>query len=507
MDNRIETKPFIKKFKTRKGNCIYDVNSNDLLRVNKTVYDIIDDYDENKPDNLGRILENKKFTDAYGVEEIKENYDLIVKMRREKNYFSSNRPQISSRIDSPQVVHEALQSGLQQIVLEVSDRCNQRCRYCSFSGKYGYSRKHGTTHMTFDTAKKALDFFIPRSVEVSRTEGTAITYYGGEPLLNFQLLKQTVDYVVKTYKHIDPRFSFTTNGTLLDRKEVLDFLVENHIHILVSLDGPSHIHDRYRVFSNGKPTFQPLLNNLNRIRESYPAYFAEKISISAVLTPPFDFEAVSPFFFSSPFFHELRGRMTFGIVDPVDTTFFKDYGLEPEMKKLKAILGGLLEQYKAALIQGKYHELGVEKELFLRRFLNIATRKIYPMGEVFPPRGGCFPGRRKLFVDTGGNFYMCEKVRGNFKIGDVDNGFDDEAIYRYYREYDEFFSRCRACWALRLCNKCFNNIRRGESLDAKRREEFCFNMKETLEQDLIVFCEILEENPGAFSVFEKIGVV
>jgi radical SAM protein with 4Fe4S-binding SPASM domain len=106
---------------------------------------------------------------------------------------------------------------------------------------------------------------------------------------------------------------------------------------------------------------------------------------------------------------------------------------------------------------------------YLKRFYNIACRAIYPLSNRIPPLGQCFPGQRKLFVNTIGNFFMCEKVRGNLRIGNVNDGFDYETIYRFYREYDRFFSLCGECWALRLCNKCFNTIRKGEQLDEERR--------------------------------------
>jgi uncharacterized protein len=451
-----DVKPFIKKFKTKNRYYIYDVNSNDLLGVNPVVYEIIDEYHQK---NLDSVIE--RFKDAYPAHEIKENYALIERMGKERNYFSNNHPHITSGINSVETVQSALQSGLRQIVLESTNRCNLRCEYCAYSGKYLHSRTHGKNDMTFDIAKKALDFFIERADDNPGTGGTAITYYGGEPLLNFDLLKATIDYVTGAYKEKNPRFSLTTNGALLDKKGMIDFLVKNDIGVSVSLDGPEQIHDRYRRFMNKKPTFRRVLENLARIKENHPDYYARKISIIAVLAPPFDIEAVSNFFFKNNLFTEVQGRITIGLVDPVDTTFFTDFKLESETPKVKNISRQMVEHYKEALINGTYDQLTIEKDLLMKRFHKIAARKIYPLGKEFPPRGGCFPGRRKLFVDTQGKYFMCEKVCGNFEIGDVDNGFDHEKIYRFYQEYDRLFGDCKDCWALRLCNKCFNDIRRG----------------------------------------------
>ncbi|NIR10114.1 MAG: radical SAM protein [Candidatus Aminicenantes bacterium] len=496
-----EKKPFIKKFKTKNRYYIYDVNTNEILGVNKTVYDIIDEIYEN---NIVGIVE--KFKHNYPVQEIKENYDLIKRMEKEKRYFFPRSPNISSGINSIEDVKSALRSGLPQIVMELTDRCNQRCCYCSFSGEYAYTRTHGKNDMTFQTAKKALDFFIKRAGEIYDNQGTAVTYYGGEPLLRFDLLKETVDYVVNIHPDKKVRFAITTNGTLLYRKDVIDFLVKNDIGISISIDGPVKIHNRYRLFVNKKPTFNRIFKNLAFIKEKHPDYFSRKISIIAVLAPPFEIEEVSVFFYKNDFFNNLKERITIGLVDPVDTTFFKDYHLEDEIKKVKNIFNRLVQQYKEALIKDTYNELTIEKDLFLRRFYNIASRKIYPLGKVFPPKGGCFPGRRKLFVDTCGKFFMCEKVSGNFEIGNVEKGFYYEKIYRFCQEYDRFFSDCKYCWALRLCDKCFNSIRKGEKMDFKRKKEFCITMRDTIEGDLITYCEIIEKNPTAFKVYENMVI-
>jgi len=496
-NNSNEKKPFVKKFKTKDRYYLYDVNTNDILGVNKTVWDISDEIHEN---SLAGIVE--KFKHTYPVREIEENYDLIERMKKEKKYFFPGRPGISSGVNSIDDVKAALRSGLPQIVLELTNRCNQRCCYCPVSGKYADTGTHGKKNMTPRTAKKALDFFIERAGESYENQGTAVTYYGGEPLLRFDLLKETVDYVINTYPDKKVRFSLTTNGTLLHRKDVIDFFVKNDIDISISIDGPAKINDRYRVFVNKKPTFDRIFKNMAFIKEKHPDYFSRKISLIAVLAPPIEIEAISRFFYKNDFFYELLERLTVGLVDPKGTTFFKDYRLEDEKKEVNNIFDRLLTQYKESLIKGTYDELTIEKDLFLKRFYDIASRKIYPLGKVFPPKGGCFPGRRKLFVDTAGRFFMCEKVSGNFEIGNVDKGFDYEKIYRFYREYDKFFGDCKYCWALRLCSKCFNSIRKGERIDFKRKQEFCSSMKENLESDLITYCEVIEKNPEAFKVFE-----
>jgi len=502
MNNSLKTQtPFVKKFKAGNRLCIYDVNTNELLNVNPVVFDIIDDIHELKADG---ILE--KFKHNHPIPAIKENLDLIYRMMNQRDYFTAKRPTITSGYKKEKDIRDLLRTGLKQIVLELTEQCNLRCKYCTFSGKYRYARTHGNNNMKFEVAKKALDFFLAYVDKGSEKTPAAITYYGGEPLVNFDLLKQTVEYALENYKNHNTRFSFTTNGTLLGRKEIIDFLVQHDIHISISLDGPQDIHDRYRRFRNNKPTFETIFNNLIHLKKRFPGYFAKRISIIGVLTPPLDMKRISDFFFKNDLFKELEERFTFSIVDTNDSTLIQDLCLEDEFKKIKEVMDSMLNRYKAALISGTYHELDIEKGFLLRRFHSIATRRLCNLGDRIAPLGACIPGKRKLFVDRNGNFYMCEKVLNNYKIGDVENGFDYGKIFAFFKEYDRFFDDCSECWALRLCNKCFNTVRKGEIPEHKRKEEFCNSMRHTLERDLALFCEIIEKNPDAFHVYENITI-
>lgn len=122
----------------------------------------------------------------------------------------------------------------------------------------------------------------------------------------------------------------------------------------------------------------------------------------------------------------------------------------------------------------------------------------------FAPQGTCFPGTRKLFVNVDGNFYMCERVNSNYSIGNVNHGFNHRRIYNFLKKYEEFFKDCKYCWALRLCMKCFNNIRNGDSFSEARKEKVCSNNLYKIENNLLDYCEIREKNAEAFKPFKNI---
>lgn len=494
-------KPFIKKFRTKKFYYVYDVNSNAIFRIDEIIFNIIDEFGKC---DIKSIIDKHKH--KYKISKIKKKYEIIRKAKIENNYFSDFRPEIAfEKIKSIDDIKEVLSSDLQHLILELTERCNQRCKYCGFSGRYKKMRTHRNLDMSFEIAKKALDFFINRSNK-SKLKKPAIGFYGGEPLLKFDLIKQIVDYVKSVKMSKEYRFSLTTNGTLLNTK-VVECFNENNIGATISLDGPKNIHDRYRVFSNGKETFNVILKNLSNIKKFFPGYFKKNISFNVVLAPPYDFENVITFFYKNPFFKEVNKTIIFNSVDTYETTFFMDFCLETYEKNGHKEMLKFRDQYKNALIKGDYKNLTIEKQFFDKPFYTIDSRKMKLLGKKHPPLGTCFPGQRRLFVNALGKFFMCEKVNSNYEIGNVDNGFDYEKIYKFFKKYEEFFKNCRYCWAVRLCKKCFNEIRKADDFDEERKNELCIQKLHGIEKDLIDYCEIREENIDAFKFFDEIIVL
>ena len=122
--------------------------------------------------------------------------------------------------------------------------------------------------MSWDTAKKAIDFFLKRNIELPEI---IIGFYGGEPLLEFDLIKKCVEYVESIVEGKKVFFNITTNGTLLT-DEVVDFFVEKDFKLSISLDGSQKEHDVNRKFRDGSGSFNTIINNIKRIKTRYPQY-------------------------------------------------------------------------------------------------------------------------------------------------------------------------------------------------------------------------------------------
>jgi uncharacterized protein len=155
---------------------------------------------------------------------------------------------------------------LKTLILHVTDACNLNCGYCYQRADRTVSR--GVHPMSHATARKAVDFLLDRSEGL---QDVVLVFFGGEPLLNFAVISATVDYArqkaAEKGKRVD--FALTTNGTLLTT-ETIDFLQTHHLSVTVSLDGWEQIHDRFRRFADGRPSYGVIRENVQRLLRRSP---------------------------------------------------------------------------------------------------------------------------------------------------------------------------------------------------------------------------------------------
>ncbi len=144
------------------------------------------------------------------------------------------------------------------ITLQVTQNCNLHCSYCAYSGNYE-NRSHKALNMDIETAKKGIDYLIEHSPD---NEIVDIGFYGGEPLLTFNLIKECVAYAEKKAEGKNMMFNLTTNGTLI-KPEMIDFFEKHNVSITISIDGPREIHDLNRKFAHsGTGSFDIMMKNL-----------------------------------------------------------------------------------------------------------------------------------------------------------------------------------------------------------------------------------------------------
>lgn len=170
------------------------------------------------------------------------------------------------------------ENNLNTIILQVTQNCNLRCQYCVYSGSY-INRVHNNKRMSVEVAKQAIDFLAKHS---GNSKEISIGFYGGEPLLEFSLIREVVEYAEKLFIGKKVLFNMTTNATLLNM-ETAKYLYNKNFNVTISLDGPKAAHDSNRIFANSnKGTFDTVMQNLELIRKEIPD-FIKNIGFNAVI--------------------------------------------------------------------------------------------------------------------------------------------------------------------------------------------------------------------------------
>jgi len=489
--------PFIKKFSDNGCCFIFDVNTNQVVELEKPVYDIIDNYGKESADQL-----ITRFRNVYEPSIIKQGIAEIENARGKLGLFSGFRPKkVTLGIKTTEGLKKVHETGLTQLVLQVTTDCNQDCGYCYTSGKYSHKNRP-LSFMTVETCKKAIDFFCQRTAP---KEEAFISFYGGEPLLGFPLIKEAARYALGKKGSTKYQFSMTTNGTLLN-KEIIDFLIEHDVSLLVSLDGPEIVNDRYRFFKNGGGTFNQVMKNLEYIKQCDNRYFSGKIGISCVLAPPYNTMGdILDFFSTNETMKPLKHRMRSSPVDARDTTFFEDNQLK-EMEGLKVVEDKFKNSLKKAILERDLDGLTIERRKLYTILYNLARRPIKKLYEYVHPFGTCHIGLKRLFVDVSGNFNICERVQKKFRIGSIDKGFDFEQIARYYLEYDELMEDCSDCWAMNHCERCWATIGQLEERNSEEKEKYCSLNRAIVGKALIFYTQLLREDPGCLKVFKDVEI-
>lgn len=195
-------------------------------------------------------------------------------------------------------IQNQIENNVGQLVLQVTQSCNLACSYCPYANTTDNSlqRNHANKHMSLETAKKAVDFLLAHSLGC---EQLSISMYGGEPLIDFELIKAIVNYANQIACGREITYNLTTNGTLVT-DEMIDFFVANSINVMFSIDGPKQIHDINRRTVKGNGSFDAAFNNFVKLWNATKDAKA-KPTINMVLDPENDLDEVFSLF-SHPIF-------------------------------------------------------------------------------------------------------------------------------------------------------------------------------------------------------------
>lgn len=459
-------KIIIKCFETPRRKYFYDRHRNSVVAVNEREYQNLKEIEKTGvlPQNkvLERFTKNGLLQETH-LEEIEHPDTESIK------YLS--------------------QHGLNDLILQVTQQCNLRCNYCVYSGNY-YNRTHTAQRMDFELAKKAIDFYLLRSDEAPNL---TLSFYGGEPLLEFDLIKKCVDYISKKKGEQTVKFPMTTNGTLLT-EEKFEFLINNNFNIMISLDGTKESHDANRKFLSGEGSFDLVIKNLKLLKKYNETYYKEHVLINCVISATTNLNETYDFFCDSELFYP--NSINFNFVDLVDIKDPSISEIKPQNQQIKDF-----EYLKMLLCLINRKEWDTKSTILRRSADNIELLYEQLHRHAIEARkmhhsGPCIPGIRRLFVTVNGDFFPCERVPESnslMSIGSLKSGFDYKKMDFFLNNGKLIEKECLECWNLVECNYCLGSVEKhDQNVTGELLLEKCNSSKLSTESSLQQVCVLAE---------------
>ena len=360
--------------------------------------------------------------------------------------------------------------NIEHYILGITEQCNLRCSYCCYSGNYANNRRHSAKHMESRDID-SIFYFIDR---MSPNRNIRISFYGGEPLLNYPLIQYAVELGYKKWNN-KASFSITTNGVLLT-STVIDWIVVNNIELAISIDGTEEFHDKHRIDKRGRGSFSKIKTALLYLKTNYPEYY---YGITIMMTLP-----------------------TFRSIGEIAEAWHNDSLLKDFSPTM---INGLAPNFGSKVKRIEYEEVcSIYTKLLdlyhqhpnwnvLRVFFNqcIAYWKdrpiVRPHGPV--PMATCMPINTKLFIDSNLQIGVCEKISDKYRIGDVETGINwniaNSIVNEYYNKRSE---RCKYCPSIRMCDMCLTAV---EFTD-EQWDILCHNEQVYTRVFMYLFCEMAE---------------
>lgn len=414
----------IHQYKMGGYNIVLDPNSGSVHSVDEVAYDIIGMYESHTPEEI-----TKEIVDRYGEkegvtpEDVAEVLEDIETLKKEGKLFSEDTYQ-NLAID-----FKNRPTVIKAMCLHIAHDCNLACKYC-FAGEGEYCGDRSL--MSFEVGKQAFDFLIANSGTRKNLE---VDFFGGEPLMNFEVVKQLVAYAREQEKihNKNFRFTLTTNGVLLD-KEVMDFANKEMYNVVLSLDGRKETNDRMRVSRNGKgsydlivPKFKEMVKRRGDkeyyIRGTYTHYNTD---------------------FTKDILHMADLGFTKLAMEPVVASPDAPYALKEEDLPI------LFDQYEKLAAEMVRREKNGKGFTFFHYMIDLEG------GPCIAKRiAGCGVGTEYVAVTPWGDLYPCHQFVGdeNYLLGNVFDGITNEEVRSRFKMCNIYTRpQCNDCFARLYCS-------------------------------------------------------
>lgn len=341
-----------------------------------------------------------------------------------------------------------------QITFEITERCNLSCVYCGYGKLYANRGERKDRNLPAIKAIRFLEYLKNLWTLGNDTQGNSyitISFYGGEPLLNIEFIKQIVSYIEDNLYGYKKNFiySMTTNAILLPK--YIDYLVEKEFKLLISLDGDEQ-GSSLRIFHNGKPAFNKIISAVDYVAHKYPKYFDSNVEFNSVLSTKTTIGNIIDFieqrYGKKPTISEIntdginpKEKELFESIHQkkwADTTMYTaqhensfDFLTHPYFERVARYI----------LMHSPYVYMDYNELLFN----NQNRRKELPTGT-------CFPFVKKVFITVSGQIMPCERISYTYALGTVDENAVSIDFKAIADKYNKYYNKVRP-----VCQKCANN--------------------------------------------------
>ena len=409
----------IHKYKLNGLNIVLDVNSGGVHLVDELTYDLLDNvappFEAECPQNVV-----DKLSKSYSPEDIRDCYGEIVELYNDKILFSED--------DYEKYAQYSVASPVKAMCLNIAHDCQLRCKYCFAStGDFGKGRKL----MSFETGKHAIDFLLENSGDRPNLE---LDFFGGEPLMNFGVVKQVVEYARSREKEYNKKFRFTitTNGLLLD-DEKIDFINREMSNVVLSIDGRKEVNDYFRVLPNGQGCYDIIMPKYRKLvaGRGDKEYYVRGTFTNKNLD------------FSNDVFALNEAGFDQISVEPV-------VGDDDVYALTEKDLPAVFAEYEKLALKLLENEKKGKKFNFFHFMLDLdqgpcAIKRLR----------GCGCGNDYVAITPDGDIFPCHQFVGidEYKMGNIDEGtFNQEMKADFAKAHVYSKPDCRDCWAKFYCS-------------------------------------------------------
>lgn len=415
----------IHQYKLCGYNIVLDICSGAVHVVDDMAYDIIALFETHSKEAIVvKILENSNYKNKFSPKDVEECYNQIVELQQAGKLFTPDT------FEPMAGTLKAKTSGVvKALCLHIAHTCNLNCAYCFASqGKY-----HGERAlMSFEVGRRALDFLVENSGTRHNLE---VDFFGGEPLMNFDVVKQLVAYArsIEKEKGKHFRFTLTTNGVLVD-DDVIDFANREMSNVVLSLDGRQEVHDRYRVDYAGHGSWA---NIVPKFQKFVKARGGKNYYMRGTFTHA-----------NPDFLKDVEKMLELG---------FRELSMEPVVAAAddpsaltEADKAVVMQQYEKLAELMLAHDQKGDSFTFYHYMIDLKGGPC-----IYKRISGCGSGTEYMAVTPWGDLYPCHQFVGDekFKLGDIFSGVQNTAVQNEFAACNVYARpECRDCWARLYCS-------------------------------------------------------